>query len=248
MLGLLLAGDEGCEPLINLSTRELKMFFLSKRTLDEKRRLQRFQPWRQEWCSTSDMERFVALTGTTFWYAWRGYDSAQKLYRVQSFDDEGSARFAISLAVVCVNESHFQLADLSPILQAIAAQGQIIIMSTTLQQLENLEDEYRQRKRSSVPYNSYEDDGAQNVLCQTEGNKQWLQVFAPVMARLGWVWVSGYDENDSLYELKNSDMLDYGAKVTGTEALRQYFLSQGTASAPAGGGARERRPRELMSL
>jgi hypothetical protein len=246
--GLLLAGNKMCENMSNLSTVELKTFFLSKRTLDEKRRLQMYPVWRRDWCSTSDMERFAAFTETTFWYAGQGYGSAQKLYRVQSFDDGGPARFALSLAVVFVNGNHFQLADLSPILRTVEAEGQHIVMSTTLQQLEKVEDEYLQRKRSSVLYYSYEDDSAQNVLLQTEGNKQWLQVFAPVMEQLGWSWVSGYDEIDSVYQLNNKEMLDNNTKVTGTEALRQYFLSQGTNSAPAGEGARERRPRALVSM
>jgi hypothetical protein len=251
VLGLLLAGNhQVCEHLSTLSTVQLKAFFLSKRTLDEKRRLERLPAWRQVWCSTADMERLTALTGLTFWYASKGYDSTQNLYRVQSFDDAGPARFAISVAAVCVNENHFQLADLSPILKAIAAEGQHIVMSTTMQQLENLEEKDLQKKKSSVLYYSYEDDSAQNVLRQTEDIKQWLQVFTPVMTQLGWVWVAGYDETDSVYELRNGDMLDNGARVTGTEALRQYFLSDGgSPSAPASKVApRERRQRELLSL
>jgi hypothetical protein len=243
---LLLEGRVGDE-LKALSTTGVRAYFLNARTLDERARVLKNTPqYKQGWCSTADMERFARLTRVSFWYAYNGYSNEQGLYRVSSFDSKQPPRFILPFAAVFEND-HFQLADMSPIIQGILRDvGQTALsVARDLKGLRSPHGECKQQERETVDLSvdySYEDDDAVNVLIHTLDDVRWLQLFNPVMKRLGWKWVRGDSEYDAVYQLDNTGLQDNEKEVTGNEGLRQYFLSEGKITkAPSYDGARKRK-------
>jgi hypothetical protein len=237
--GLLLEGAVTDELKV-LSTTGLREYLVGRRTLDERKRvLLNTPPHMRDWCGTVDMERFANITQTAFWYAPNGYSSDNALYRLSGFDSQQPERFVLTIAVVFENV-HFQLADMSSVLQSIFAGGSAITLGVSIKELEQ-----RRQNQEVVDLSvqfSYEDDRAMDVLLHTLNDDNWVKLFKPEMDRLGWKWVTGSSEYDMVYELSNADLEDNGLKVTGKEGLRQYFLTSGRVTeAPHLEGTRKRR-------